>query len=266
MPEQKFTTEAGLIFGGISVEKTKALRSSLFNTLNLSLTHATEAASYSQAMVSRFALGLSADKADVCVLVNETLAGVVALATARHLVNAGSAARLFIFQGGADDQKISTAFSSELAILEAMEISAAKIDVSSGLSGNDIDLLNSAILGSHSVICGLFDADLKVSYPMVVELLNEAPTPVHSVDSPLGIDPDTGSPRDTPLFASSTLSLGTVYSGLFNGNSYAGRHYLCDISITRKLYETCGYDLTPLFSEQPVVRINPKTAEENGQL
>lgn len=256
-----FITPSEFEFPAVSTEQATQIRSALKDRLKITCTHISEAASYSMAMVARFALGLSADRADVCVFANHSLAGVVALATTRHLFNAGSQAKIFVFKSCLPENP---AFLAELEILKAMGIEIQ--DVEAEIDEQTSTKLNEAILASHNVILGLFDVKLKgQQYKKLVEILNEARTPVHCIDCPLGLDADSGTPSDSPLFASSTLSLGTVFNGLYAGETYVGRHYLCDISLNKDLYVSVGHDLTPLFSEQPVIKIFPKKAKDEDE-
>jgi NAD(P)H-hydrate repair Nnr-like enzyme with NAD(P)H-hydrate epimerase domain len=252
-----FSTQSGYEFPGLSSEVTSTLRSKLLSQLNLTPTHITEAASYSLAMVARYALGLSAERADVCVLANQSLSGAVSLATMRHLYNAGANSKLFYFKSAS----IENGAEKELRILKEMGIVPHMMD-ESNITEQDYAALIEAISASHNLVLGLYQQESKTNYKRLIEILNEASTPVHCVDCPLGIDPDSGSPSASPLFASSTLSLGTVYAGLFSGDTYAGRHYLCDISLSKELYRSAGLDLAPLFSEQPVIPIFPKKPKE----
>ncbi len=258
-----FTTAGGFSFPGISCEQTRELRGQLFSKLNLHSIHITEAASYSLAMVARFALGLSADRADVCVIANKTLSGTVALATLRHLTNAGSKSKLIVF---GDISAEYPAFDHELSILKSMQIDVEYIE-NDDLTLQNADKLNKILEESHNLILGLFDLNnyKRHVYKNLISILNEARTPIHCIDCPLGIDADSGAPSDTPLFASSTLSLGTVLSGLYNGNTYTGRQYLCDISLNKELYNLASLDLAPLFSEQPVIKISASIPEDDDE-
>ncbi|NLF24414.1 MAG: hypothetical protein GX589_01985, partial [Deltaproteobacteria bacterium] len=118
------------------------------------------------------------------------------------------------------------------------------------------------ILECHAIFCGLFSPQSQ-SFdlaPHVIAVLNEIKTPVHSVQCPLGINPDSGARIGAAVIASSTISLGMPLCGLHRAHDFVGRHYLCDISITRDLYLKTGENLTPLFAEQPVIQIFPVTS------
>ncbi|NDC38643.1 MAG: hypothetical protein EBZ48_11405, partial [Proteobacteria bacterium] len=89
----------------------------------------------------------------------------------------------------------------------------------------------------------------------LVNVLSNLPTPVHCIQAPLGVDPDTGAVTNASLFASSTLSLGIPLRGLHSAREHLGRHYVCDISFARQQYMRDGQDLSLLFADQPVVQL-----------
>jgi len=249
-----FYDKTGIHFHGVSEQQLLDARRMLITELGLSNTQITEAASYSLAMVVRFALGLSATGGKVCVVVNDSLAGHVALACARHLRNAGSETIILPFcavSNASDD------FRQQFQVLQRM---GAKV-----VAPETISLIQSYFEQSHNLIFALYGGNSSVPFALddFVELLNESKTPIHCIESPYGVNVDTGAIEDEALYASSTLSLGAPFKGLHSANDYVGRHYLCDISLTKSLYETMGDDLSRLFSDQPVVQIFPKKNEES---
>ena len=224
----------------------------LIDELGISRVQRIEAASYSMAMVVRYALGLSATGGKVTALVGDSLAGGVALATLRHLVNAGAEGCVLCLSPIAE---LSPVLREQLAPLERMNVSITHCtDAAPGSS------THTTIESSHNVIVGLFEAsETNALLGPLVTLLNELHTPAHAIEAPLGVDPGTGAAA-TPLFASSTLSLGAPLVGLSAGGEYVGRHYLCDISATADIYrQSATANLTSLFAEQPIVQIAPFT-------
>ena len=251
--DQVFTTKAGLRFPGFTESTLKDMRSALRKELFISEIQTCEAASYSLAMVVRFALGLSAEGGAVVAVVDDCLAGQIVLGTVRHLRNAGAVCDVVCLN---DPNESSGTFSQLLKPLEIMKVEIKQLG-----SGYSIQDMSARAADSHNVLHGLFGS----SHPEVgnvSEALNELSTPIHTIDCPTGIDPDTGQSIKSPLFASSTLSLGAPLQGLNKGRDYVGRHYLCDISIPREVYLRGGFDLAPLFAEQPVVQILPYSPEE----
>jgi hypothetical protein len=115
------------------------------------------------------------------------------------------------------------------------------------------------LLSCHNILCGLYSSALQQTphLDQAVNILNEIETPVHAIEAPIGIDVDTGLANGVPLYASSTLSLGAPYIGLHTGSDFVGRHYLCDISISHKIYNAANLGIAGLFNEQPVLQIYP---------
>lgn len=246
-----FKTKTNIAFPGITPDTRRKMHG-LIRELGITEGQIVEAASYSMAMVVRYALGLSATGGRVCAFVGNSLAGRVALATLRHLVNAGAEGIVLTVSESGD------VIHDELKVLQKMGVPLEMCrDAGGGSSTQKI------IESSHNVICGLFEGISDTTFASaIVTLLNELSTPVHTVEAPLGVDPFTGT-RDNPLFASSTLSLGAPLIGLSAGAECVGRHYLCDISATTAIYKESGSaDLTSLFAEQPVLQISEFTLPE----
>ncbi|MCO6432340.1 MAG: NAD(P)H-hydrate epimerase [Deltaproteobacteria bacterium] len=256
-----FKTKSGVTFGGASRDALLSLRKKLADELGLLPEQLSESASYSMAMVVRFALGLTAESGAVTALLGNGLCGCIAAATVRHLVNASTNAVCFHLNGPTG---VSSELQRQLHPLKRMGVPIHEIN------GDTVDIDTASFLQSvqrsHNVIHGGFDLSSPRQFEAVSsklnEVLNECRTPVHCIECPSGIDPDSGTPLFTPLFASSTLSLGLPLTGLAHGKTHVGRHYICDISLTRDMYLEVGYNLTSLFCEQPVVQIYPVESEE----
>jgi len=198
------------------------------------------------AMVVRYALGLSAAGGEVTLVVGDTISGQIALATARHLVHGGALTHIFVLSASPD---LSPDFEKQKLALEALGM-ASSLHPPAGIPED----MEEAVSRSHNVICGLSGVPVE-GLGDLLDLLNDSPTPVHTVESPIGIDLTTGTVKGTPLFASSTLSLGVPLSGLKTGKDLVGRHYIADISLPSSLLAEYGIPFPTLFSEQPVQQI-----------
>ena len=249
--EPYFETKTGLKFLGATSAQLTGLHRSLFEEFGLLPVQAVEAASYSMAMVARYALGLSAQGGEVACIVSDSLPGWIALATMRHLANAGATGQIFVIGPARSDS-----FLLQKELLAKMSLKFA--DWQLGTVNEKVEYLSQC----HNVIYGISDTPTEITLALN-SALNELRTPIHCVMLPTGIDPDTGKTSSGALFASSTLSLGAPLVGLFYGHENAGRHYICDISLTTNLYRQNGCpDLTPLFSEQPVMQILPSLPKD----
>lgn len=246
-----FKTKAGEPLHGISAATLLELRRAVTEVYGVSPTQVAEAAGYSMAMVVRYALGLSAQAGRICVVAADGLPGLVALATLRHLVIGGAAgAALLTPSTGPRSPELE----AQLKTLTAMNVPVEELEPlhASGDFGRLVGDCHNVLWGASNP-----SANQLKELAGVIETLNEGRTPVHAVDLPAGIDPDIGTSIGTALFASSTLSLGLPLNGLSPGRDKVGRHYVCDASFTKELFEAAHVPWTPLFAEQPVVQIFP---------
>ena len=252
-----FRSKSDTTFPALSCAQLRSLHQALLE-FGMQPEQIIEAASYSLAMVVRYALGLSAQGGQVGAVISSSLSGSVALGTVRHLVNSGAVAQIILLE---HENSLCSHTQKQLALLRKMHVAVCSWpgEASGGAR------MNSLLESCHNIICGFSDP-LSTSPAAVdgylIDMLNEASTPLHAIEAPYGIDPDSGEPQQHPLFCSSTLSLGAPLCGLFYGSEYTGRHYLCDISLTPEMYRGCGANLAGLFAEQPVLQIFPLKPEE----
>ncbi|MCB0353081.1 MAG: hypothetical protein KDD64_06130 [Bdellovibrionales bacterium] len=259
-------TETGIVVPTISRERHQLLLSSLEKDYGILPLQIVEAASFSLAMVVRFALGLSAERSRICVLANESLAGAVALTAARHIViNGGDA--VVLVTCGAEEKNSQFLEGKSLARSALNTLETLGVPFQSWDATKSAALVQEVFQECHNVICGLFDyrTEQEPFEQTVVEALNEVSTPIHCVTCPLGVEPDSGISLGEPLFASSTLSLGLPLHAALESPDNLGRHYLCDISIPGALRETFGLEAPPLFPEQPVCKLLLHTPEEDSE-
>lgn len=260
MNTSSFKAKSGAIVNGLGLETFREILSELQDTYCLSPLQISEAAGFSMAMVVRYALGLEATGGQIMALTKDCLCGAVAAATVRHLVNAGASAMIGIevepADIGPDTNPISLAYMKQLEALNALEV---PIFLFSQVAKEELE---SGIRNSHNVIIGLYDEQTDNSCKdlnTVIDSLNEAATPIHAVGAPLEVDVDSGKGLSNPLYASSTISLGAPFAGFIAAKDFIGRHYVCDISIPLLLREKHQLAAQDLFSEQPVVSVEPVT-------
>jgi NAD(P)H-hydrate repair Nnr-like enzyme with NAD(P)H-hydrate epimerase domain len=245
-----FQTELGISLPDIESLSYLQLLDKLKNQIGIKQLQIEEAASFSMAMVLRVALGLDAKDAKLAVLVNESLSGAIALATARQLQNAGCEIKI-IFVG-------KTNLDSEILKeqLTFHDYNQTECFIWDSIDQNTD--FNHLIADQHAVLVGLFQMEDVIPSDFqnkLTELLNESNVPCHTIFAPLGFDWKTGTKNGTRLIASSTLSVGIPLSILTDLKDFIGRHYLCDVSIPNKLSNELGIQLPLLFSEQPVIQV-----------
>ncbi len=248
--ETIFVSPKGEKIKAVSTETLAHVRLEQKERYAISMLQVSEAAAFSFAMVIRHALGTFAKDGVVSAIVGSSLAGAVVAATARHLTNAGATLRVFVL----DQEALEPATKEQLTILSKLSVEVYQVRGRRGFT-DVVDSFDSA----HTVLWGMHGSsrDSEEVSAQFTERLNEHTVPVHTVDSPPGIDPTTGERVGTVLYASSTLSLGMVLSGLFRANTFVGRHYICDALIPATLYQAVDLSLGELFSEQPVIKITP---------
>lgn len=245
-----FHDRSSNLFPGVSSAGRAAVRSALASELGITDLQIAESVAFSMSMVVRAALGLHANQAEIAVLVHDSLPGWIALATARHLINAGSRAQLVEWLPSGTPTPIFSQLRRPLDVLGTQVRSWDDLIQ----SGETESFLSSC----HALICGIDALHRHPQQDSLCQVLNEHSIPVHSIELPLGLDPDTGIPAQDTLYASSTLCLGIPLEGLDAGAEFAGRLYLADISLSSVLIEhLLKLSFPILFAEQPVIQIFP---------
>lgn len=244
MEQALFYTKSGLMFPGFSLEQVRMIRRSLVGEFGLTSAQLAEAAGYSLSMVLRYALGLSSSEAQLAMVVGDGLAGMVALASARQMQNAGARVRVVAERG---------ALSAEL---QRAVSSAEKM----GVGVFELARLEEATDAVHAVVLAAVDllADNQAPLPGLIEYLNESSTPVHCVDVPPGVDLNSGAAVGERVYAASTVAVGVPLAALHGAREVAGRLYVCDVSVPKILYKIANTDLGQIFTEQPVQQIFAK--------
>jgi len=253
MAECEFRTETSQVFRGVSASEFATIRQEASGAFGISSLQTTEAAALSLAMVLRTALALSADNAEVCVIADDSPRGWVAIAAMRHLVGAGARGVILLVP---PTGSLSEEASRHLHTIDQLGLPIAH------WSSSELDAATQLFSSCHAAIVGVSLETDAGKAKEISEFLNEQSTPVHAVELPIGVDPDSGKGAPFALYASSTLSLGLPLQGLCVAPDFVGRHYLCDISLPRKAYEGVGVTSPTLFCEQPVIRIFPPTSPE----
>ena len=83
---------------------------------------------------------------------------------------------------------------------------------------------------------------------------NEQPAPRLSLDTPSGLDLDSGEARSPCVDAAATMTVALPKRGLLDA-AVVGDLYLADISVPRVVYERMGLEVPMLFSSGPLVRL-----------
>ena len=90
-----------------------------------------------------------------------------------------------------------------------------------------------------------------------IERANAAGCPILALDTPSGLDVNTGVPSHPCVRANATLTLALPKIGLLaeTARSYVGRLYLADIGVPPELYQQMGLSVPPVFAAEEVVAL-----------
>ncbi|MCH8010649.1 MAG: NAD(P)H-hydrate epimerase [Candidatus Marinimicrobia bacterium] len=95
---------------------------------------------------------------------------------------------------------------------------------------------------------------------IIQKILESQNQNVLSLDVPSGFDTETGIAYDLCIKASATMTLALPKKGLISSNAkkYVGELYLTDIGIPPSLYKKLGLSLSPLFTEETILRLTDR--------
>jgi len=98
---------------------------------------------------------------------------------------------------------------------------------------DSFDLLIDALLGT-----GL-KGEVHGIYARIIESLNRFPGPVVAVDTPSGLDGDTGQPLGTCVRADLTVTMGNVKTGMlfYPARNFIGELYIADLSVPEHVFD-----------------------------
>jgi len=151
---------------------------------------------------------------------------------ARHLLNAGLAARV-VLCGRRD--KVQGDARINLEILERLGQAVETLDPQADDAparvrafGGEADLIVDALFGT-----GL-RGELKREYRVLIDAINDLGRPILAVDIPSGLDCDTGEPLGTAVHATDTVTFVAVKKGFVasaEASRYTGEVYVASIGV-----------------------------------
>lgn len=243
-----FSTETGTIIPVVRSKTYRDLIDRMIRDYEFTLTHISEATSYSMAMVVRHSLGSYADNGVVLCIVSDSLAGFAAIATMRHLLNGGARGKIII-----PDMTESLSENLHRELNMATKVGIEIIPPTKGLKYINESLKEGDSESIHCVVAGIFGGNSLVNDELndYIDTLNNLAIPVHALVFPTEF-PESDTTR---LYCASTLSLGIPVEETITKKEFIGRHYLCDISMPQSLYQEVGLGNCNIFSEQPIVKL-----------
>lgn len=192
----------------------------------------------------RLHLGVSVRGRRVVVLAGQGNNGGGGLAAARRLSCWGADVQV-ILSGAAEDVRDVPAL--QLGVLKNMGVPVRRF--AGSLPPHEVII--DAVIGY-----GLEGAPRGTALDLI-EATNASPSPAISLDTPSGLDVDSGQAPGEAVRAASTLTLALPKVGLLESKShrYVGHLYLADISVPQPVYSRLGLSVAPPFAEGPMVRI-----------
>jgi len=155
------------------------------------------------------------------------------LVCARHLINRGAEAGIFMI-GGEKELKTDVRINSD--ILKKSGYNVRRIRGNRGLSALAGALKRCTIV--VDAIFGIgFHGEVREPHASIIERINRAKKPVAALDVPSGLDALSGRASQPCIKARSTITFGFPKTGLIrnDGPRYAGRVIIADISFPRRL-------------------------------
>ncbi|HLD57466.1 MAG TPA: NAD(P)H-hydrate epimerase, partial [archaeon] len=94
-------------------------------------------------------------------------------------------------------------------------------------------------------------------YALLINYANSSKAKTLSIDTPSGLNPDTGDPYTPCIKADFTLSLGLLKRGLIEkkARDFVGKLFVGDIGIPHEVYELLGLKLPKIFGRGELVRV-----------
>ncbi len=91
----------------------------------------------------------------------------------------------------------------------------------------------------------------------LIRWANAAQAPVVSLDTPSGLDVDTGRPHDPTAVAAATVTLALPKPGLLAPAAarHVGALYLADIGVPAEVFAAVGVVVGPLFATSDLLRL-----------
>ena len=186
----------------------------------------------------------------IIILVGKGNNGGDGIAAARHLHNWGAKVSVIIPD---HPDNISKTNKEQLGVLRSMFLER--------LYNTNKLLWEDAIVKSDLVIDGLLGYNINRNpegdYALLINYANASKSKKLSIDTPSGLNPDTGDAYSSCIKADYTLSLGLLKRGLAEkkAKDFVGRLFVGDIGIPHEVYELLGLKIPKIFGNSELVRV-----------
>jgi NAD(P)H-hydrate epimerase len=213
----------------------------MIEAYGISLVQMMENAGRNLADLTRQLLGGMVSGRQIAVLSGPGNNGGGGMVAARHLHNWGAGVQVFLV---GDPNRLKEDPALQWRILEAYGLATQQEpDI------HMVDLIIDALIGY-----GL-EGKVRQPFEVWIDRVNNAGRQVLSLDTPSGLDVNTGQPGTACVQASATLTLALPKTGLLaeQARPYVGQLYLADIGVPPKLYQDLGWDIPGLFDKATVI-------------
>lgn len=168
------------------------------------------------------------------------------MAAARHLHNRGARVSVIMV---ADEQWLKEIPAHQWNILKKMNLV--------GPDGKSHPIEKPALIIDAMIGYGL-QGDPRSHVANWIEWANGTGAPILALDTPSGLDTNSGTPGEPCIRATATLTLALPKTGLVvpQAGPYVGELYLADISVPPELYRRIGIETAPLFWPDTIIRLS----------
>ncbi len=232
----------------VSVEEAKKIDALAVRYFGLDQIQLMENAGRIIAELSREMLGRIEGKY-ITILCGKGNNGGDAIISARHLHNWGAKVTVIIPD---HPEHITKTNKEQLGVLRSMYVDR--------LFATNKMIWEDTIRKSHLIIDGLLgysiDRPPETNYLELIEMVNKHKVKILSIDTPSGLDPDTGNRLQNCINASYTLSLGLMKRGLISDKAkdFVGKLFVGDIGIPHEVYELMGLKIPKIFSKSSLIK------------
>jgi len=177
----------------------------------------------------------------ICVLCGRGNNGGGGMVAARHLLNRGADVHIIRLAGAL----------KEVPALQWRILNKMGVRNDPHFSLSQTDIIIDALIGY-----GL-QGKLRPEVAAWIETMNKSGKTILALDSPSGLNTNSGKTSESTVRAEATLTLALPKIGLMNEEArpYVGTLYLADIGVPPSLYRTLGLEVDFIFSKNSIIKL-----------
>jgi len=177
----------------------------------------------------------------ICVLCGRGNNGGGGMVAARHLLNRGADVHIIRLAGAL----------KEVPALQWRILNKMGVRNDPHFSLSQTDIIIDALIGY-----GL-QGKLRPEVAAWIETMNKSGKTILALDSPSGLNTNSGKTSESTVRAEATLTLALPKIGLMNEEArpYVGTLYLADIGVPPSLYRALGLEVDFIFSKNSIIKL-----------